>query len=69
MRQSWGMRKRAPWYHRRIGLHGAIAVALVASSAIVGFLTHGTGGWHAVQAALLVCGAAAYLVGLVRSPD
>jgi len=63
------MRKRAPWYHRRIGLHGAVAVALVASSAIVGFLTHGDGSWHAVQAALLVCGAAAYLVGLVRSPD
>ena len=63
------MRERAPWYHRRIGLHGAVAVALVVSSAVVGFLAHGSGGWHAVQAALLVCGAAAYLLGLARSPD
>jgi hypothetical protein len=63
------VRKRAPWYQRRIGLHGAVAAALIAASAIVGFATHGSGGWHAVQAALLVCGAAAYLVGLVRSPD
>jgi hypothetical protein len=63
------MRKRAPWYRRRIGLHGTVAAALVVSSAVVGFVTHGTGGWHAVQAALLVCGAAAYLLGLARSPD
>jgi hypothetical protein len=47
---------------------GAVAVAFVAASAIVGFATDGSG-WHAVQAVLLVCGAAAYLVGLVRSPD
>jgi len=63
------MRERAPWYRRRVGRHGAVAVALVASSAIVGFARHGSGAWHAVQAALLVGGAAAYLVGLVRSPD
>jgi hypothetical protein len=63
------VRERAPWYRRRIGLYGAVAVAFVAWSALVGFVTHGSGGWHAVQAALLVCGAAAYLVGLVRSPD
>jgi len=46
-----------------------IAVALIASSAIVGFTTHGGGNWHAVQAALLVGAAAAYLLGLARSPD
>ena len=70
MGQSWGMRKRrGPWYHRRIGLHGVIAVALIASSAIVGFTTHGSGNWHVVQAALLVGAAAAYLLGLARSPD
>ncbi len=63
------MRERAPWYRRRVGLLGGVAVALVASSAIVGFATHGSGGWHAVQAALLIGGAAAYLVGLARSPD
>jgi hypothetical protein len=63
------MRKRAPWYHRRIGLHGAIAVALIVCSAIVGFTTHGSGSWHAVQAALLLGAAAAYLLGLARSPD
>lgn len=63
------MRERAPWYRRRIGRHGAVAVTLVAASAIVGFVTHGSVGWHAVQAALLVGGAATYLVGLVRSPD
>ena len=63
------MRDRAPWYRRRIGLHGVVAVIFVASSAIVGFVRHGSGVWHAVQAALLVCGAAAYVVGLVRSPD
>jgi hypothetical protein len=63
------MRNRAPWYHRRIGLHGAVAVALIASSAIIGFTTHGTGSWHAVQAALLLAAAAAYLLGLARSQD
>jgi hypothetical protein len=63
------MRERAPWYHRRIGRHGKVAVVLVVASALVGFATHGAGGWHAVQAALLVGGAAAYLLGLVRSPD
>jgi hypothetical protein len=64
-----GMRERAPWYRRRVGVHGAIAVALIASSAVVGFDGHGSGRWHAVQAVLLVAGAAAYLLGLVRSPD
>jgi hypothetical protein len=63
------MRERAPWYRRRVGVHGAVAAGLIASSAIVGFATHGSGAWHAVQAALLVGGAAAYLVGLVRSRD
>jgi hypothetical protein len=63
------MRERAPWYRRRVGLHGAIAVALIASSAIIGFTTHGTGNWHAVQAVLLLAAAAAYLLGLARSPD
>jgi hypothetical protein len=63
------MRDRAPWYRRRVGRHGVVAVALIASSAVVGFATHGSGGWRAVQAALLLGGAAAYLVGLVRSPD
>jgi len=67
--QSSEMRDRAPWYRRRIGLHGAVAVAFVVSSAAVGFVMHGDGRWHAVQAALLVCGAAAYLLGLARSPD
>ena len=69
MRHSWGVRGRAPWYRRRVGLHGALAVALIAGSAIVGFATHGSGSWHAVQAALVLGGAAAYLLGLVRSPD
>jgi len=63
------MRERAPWYRRRIGRYGLVAVVLVASSAIVGFATHGSGRWHAVQAALLAGAAAAYLVGLLRSPD
>jgi hypothetical protein len=63
------MRERASWYRRRIGLHGAVAVVLVVASAVIGFATHGTGGWHAVQAALVVGGAAVYLLGLVRSPD
>ena len=63
------MRERAPWYRRRIGRHGKVAVVLVVASALVGFATHGAGGWPAVQAALLVGGAAAYLLGLVRSPD
>ena len=63
------MRERAPWYHRRIGRHGKVAVVLVVASALVGFATHGGGNWHAVQAALLVGAAAAYLLGLARSPD
>ena len=63
------MHERAPWYRRRTGLDGAIAVALIVSAAIVGFATHGSGSWHAVQAALVLGGAAAYLLGLVRSPD
>jgi hypothetical protein len=46
-----------------------VAVTLVAGSAIVGFVSHGSGGWRTVQAALLLAGAAAYLVGLLRSPD
>ncbi len=63
------MRARAPWYRRRVGRHGVVAVALIASSAVVGFAMHGSGRWHAVQAALLLGGAAAYVLGLVRSPD
>lgn len=63
------MRERAPWYRRRVGLHGAVAVGLIAAAAIIGFVTHGSGGWHAVQAILLAVGAAVYLLGLVRSPD
>ena len=63
------MRQRAPWYRRRVGRHGAVAVALLVASAIVGFATHGSGAWHAVEAVLAVGGAAAYLLGLVRSPD
>jgi hypothetical protein len=67
--QSSGMRERAPWYRRRVGLPGAVAVALIASSAIIGFATHGSGSSRTVQAALLLGGAAAYLIGLARSPD
>lgn len=63
------MRERAPWYRRRIGVHGAVAAALIVASAVVGFATHGSGDWYAVQAVLLVAGAAAYLLGLVRSSD
>ena len=63
------MRGRAPWYRRRVGLPGTIAVALIVSAAIRGFATHGSGSWHAVKAALVLGGAAAYLLGLVRSPD
>jgi hypothetical protein len=62
------MRERAPWYRRRVGVHGAVGAGLIASSAIVGFAAQGSG-WRAIQAALLVCGAAAYLIGLVRSRD
>jgi hypothetical protein len=62
------MHERAPWYRRRVGRHGVVAVVLIASSAIVGFATHGSG-WRAVEAALLAAGAAVYLLGLFRSPD
>lgn len=63
------MRERAPWYRRRVGVYGWVAAALTAASGIVGFVTHESGGWRSAQAGLLVAGAAAYLAGLVRSPD
>lgn len=63
------MRTRAPWYRRRLGAFGRLAVALVALAALVGFTAPREGGWLAVQAALVVAAAAAYLVGLLRSPD
>ncbi len=63
------MRDRAPWYRRRVGVYGWVAAALTSASGIVGLTTHGSGGSRSAQAALLVAGAAAYLAGLVRSPD
>ena len=63
------MRQRAPWYRRRVGVLGRVAVALVVTAALVGFSTPRTGGWLALQAALVGLATAAYLVALVRSPD
>jgi len=67
--QPEGVRERAPWYRRRLGALGRVAVALVVAAAIVGFVTPRQGVGLAVQAALVICAAAAYLVALVRSPD
>jgi len=67
--QPWVMRKRAPWYRRRVGHLGRLAVVLVAAAALVGFAAPREGVWLAVQATLVVGATAAYLLALVRSPD
>jgi hypothetical protein len=64
-----GVRERAPWYRRRLGVLGRVAVALVVASAAVGFVAPATTGWRSLQVALAVGAAVAYLAGLVRSPD
>lgn len=63
------MRNRAPWYRRRVGRLGQLAVALVAAAAVVGFAAPRDLAWVVLQASLVICATAAYLVGLVRSPD
>lgn len=63
------MRTRAPWYRRRLGAFGRLAVVLAVVAALVGFAAPREGGWLAVQAALVVGAAVAYLAALVRSPD
>jgi hypothetical protein len=63
------MRERAPWYRRRLGVLGRIAVALVVASAATGFVAPATAGWRALQVALAVAAAIAYLTALIRSPD
>ncbi len=63
------MGQRAPWYRRRVGALGRVAVVLVVAAALVGFVAPRTDGWLVVQATLAVLATAAYLVALVRSPD
>ena len=63
------MREREPWYRRRLGVLGRIAVVLVGAAALVGFAAPRTNSWLALQAALVCLATAAYLVALVRSPD
>lgn len=62
-------RERKPWYDRRLGPWGRWAAVLVISSIVLGFVLPRTAGWLAIEGALLVGGAACYLIGLVRSPD
>ena len=62
-------RNRAPWYRRRLGVLGRVAVALVVSAAVVGFAAPRTDAWLAVQATLVVLATGVYLLALVRSPD
>jgi hypothetical protein len=63
------VRERAPWYRRRLGRLGRLAVVLVVASAAVGFLSSAEGSWRLIQVGLVIAAAAAYLVALVRSPD
>jgi hypothetical protein len=63
------MRERAPWYRRRLGVLGRVAVALVVASAAVGFVAPSTTGWRTLQVALAVAAAIAYFAALIRSPD
>ena len=63
------MRQRAPWYRRRVGALGRVAVALVVTAALVGFSAPRTDRWLAVQAALVGLATAAYFLALARSPD
>ena len=63
------MRERAPWYRRRLGTLGRVAVVLVVGSAAVGFLSPGTGWWRVAQIALALGAAVAYLTALALSPD
>jgi len=62
-------RSRAPWYRRRLGVLGRVAVALVVAAAVVGFAAPQTDAWLAVQATLVVLATGFYLLALVRSPD
>ena len=63
------MRERAPWYRRRVGALGRVAVVLVVAAAVVGFAGPDGGAWVVLQAALVGAATLAYLVALVRSPD
>ena len=63
------MRERAPWYRRRLGALGRVAVALVVAAAIVGFAGPDNRTWFVLQATLVGAAVLVYLVGLVRSPD
>ena len=63
------MRDRAPWYRRRVGRLGGLAVALVAAAALVGFAAPRETAWFALQVVLVVGATAAYVLALVRSPD
>lgn len=63
------MRERAPWYRRRLGALGRVAVVLVVGSALVGFAAPDTDAWRVLQVALALGAAVAYFAGLVRSPD
>lgn len=63
------MRERAPWYRRRLGSLGRLAVVLVAAAALLGFAAPRETAWLVVQTGLVVAATAAYLVALVRSPD
>lgn len=48
---------------------GRVAVALVAASALVGFVAPDTDGWRLVQVTLALGAAIAYFIALARSPD
>ena len=63
------MRDRAPWYRRRVGRLGQLAVALVVVAALIGFAAPRENAWLALQALLVVGATAAYVLALVRSPD
>ncbi|HET9288194.1 MAG TPA: hypothetical protein VFO26_11605 [Gaiella sp.] len=63
------MRERVPWYRRRLGVLGRVAVALVVASAATGFLAPASTGWRTLQVSLAVAAAIAYLAALMRSPD
>jgi hypothetical protein len=62
-------RERAPWWRRRLGRWGVVCAVLVFCSIGLGVALDRDGRVVAIQLTLLGLAAAAYLVGLVRSPD